>query len=255
MLIAGIDRFEKYSPLHCGILVAIVGISVTIGLYRRRFRRLELGRAKLLDVQVSWVILVIWIIEQGFEFLPNRFSVSESIPLHFCDIVGLVSAFAVRSHSRLLRAVLYYWGFVLSPTALFWPELEGGPTTVQFWVFWVPHCTIIAAATYDCLGRGFRPGWTDYLVTIGTLLLFLALVIPFDIAIDENYGYVGPKKDGPLDFLGPWPLRLIKASIGVLIALAVVTVPWWIAGMIEKSRSAARDAERPASGAAKLGTD
>jgi hypothetical integral membrane protein (TIGR02206 family) len=236
MPIASVEQFEKYSPLHCGILVAIVVISVSIALFRRRLRLTDPGRGALMDVQMSAVVLVVWIIEQGFEFLPSRFNISESIPVHFCDVVGFVSIFAVRSHSRLLRAVLYYWGFCLSPTALFWPDLAGGPTTVQFWIFWVPHCTIIAAATYDCLGRGFRPGWKDYLVTIGTLLVYLAVIIPFDALINENYGYVAPKDGGPLDFLGLWPTRLFKASVGVLVTLAVVTLPWWIAGMVTQRR-------------------
>jgi uncharacterized membrane protein YwaF len=122
------------------------------------------------------------------------------------------------------------------------PDLAGGPTTVQFWIFWVPHCGIIAAATYDFLGRRFRPGWKDFLLAIGTMLVYLAVIIPFDYAINENYGYVGVKNGGPLDFLGPWPLRLFKASVGVAATLALVTVPWWIEQKVGRRRESDRSA-------------
>lgn len=228
MPIDSLNRFERYSLTHWLILAVIIAVAVAVAMYRRRIRRMQIARADVVDVQVSAVILVIWIIEQSFEFLPSRFKLSESLPVHFCDIVGLVAAFAVRSHSRLLRSILYYWGFVLSPTALIYPDLEGGPTTLQFWVFWVPHCMIIAAATYDLIGRRFRPSCIDFLLGVLSILVYLAVIIPFDILINENYGYVSPKDGGPLDFLGTWPARLFKASVGVLASLALVTVPWWL---------------------------
>src|SRR5690242_4339884 len=85
-MLASIDHFEAYSLLHCLIIGVIVAVAVSLGVYRRQLRRIDAPHARLLDLQVSWVLLVVWIIEQSFEFLPTRFSMAESLPLHFCDI-------------------------------------------------------------------------------------------------------------------------------------------------------------------------
>jgi hypothetical integral membrane protein (TIGR02206 family) len=236
MLADSLNDFSPYGVLHFGTLVMMVLIGVLLGVFRRKLRRRNEATARVLDWQVAAVVLGIWVIAQGMEFLPERFSIYESLPIHICDIVALVAAWGVFTNLRLPRAVLYYWGIGLSTQALAQPELAGGPATLQFWVFWVPHSAIIVAALYDLIGRGFQPTWRDYVVTVCSLLLYLAFIIPIDVALNVNYGFVGNIPNGPLEFLGPWPMRVVKVSIGVCLVLAVMTIPWSAVRAVSRRR-------------------
>jgi hypothetical integral membrane protein (TIGR02206 family) len=231
-----LDKFSPYGVLHFGALVTMVVIGVCLGLLRRKVNRSDPAGARMLDWQFALVVLAIWIISQGLELLPWRYKKEESLPIHFCDIVAIVAAWGVYTSRRLPRAVLYYWGLALSTQALIQPELAGGPATVEFWVFWVPHSAIISAVFYDLIGRGYQPTWRDYFTTIASLLLYLAIIIPLDLALRVNYGFVGNIPHSPLEFLGPWPMRVVKASIAVIVVLAVLTAPWSVVRAMRKRR-------------------
>lgn len=218
-----LDTFAPFSVVHAGAVVAVATTAIVMGRWRRRLGDGAAGRRS--DWRVAAVGLAIWAAVQIAEVV--RFRVDFSIPIHICDVVSFVAPFAVWSRrSRLARAVLYYWGLGLSTQAVFQPELAGGPATLEFWVFWLPHGAVVVLAVYDVVGRGFRPGWRDYRVVLGTLALYVAVVLPVDLALDVNYGFVGRSDGGPLDFLGPWPVRVYKAATAVVVALAVMTVPW-----------------------------
>jgi len=241
MLADSLQNFTPYGAIHFGAVVMMVIVGVWLGVLRRKIR--ADADTHILDRQGAARGLGGWVIEEGNEIIPSRFDLHESLPFHICDIVALVAAWGVCTNRRLPRAVLYYWGIGLSTQALFQPELAGGLATMQFWVFWVPHSAIIVAALYDLIGRGFRPTWRDYIWTVCSLLLYLAFVIPIDVWLNVNYGFVGNVPNGPLEFLGPWPFRVFKVSCGVCLVLAVMTAPWSVVRLARRRR---RPANQPA---------
>jgi hypothetical integral membrane protein (TIGR02206 family) len=220
------DTFATFSALHLAAVAATLAVAVPLSVRRRRMRLAGDPEAGRLDVQLSAVLLAVWVLEQVLELLPSRYSIHESLPIHICDVTALVGAFAVRATRRLPRAMLYYWGLALSSQAVIQPDLTHGPTTMTFWVFWVPHGGIVVAALYDLVGRGFRPTWRDFAVVCGTLAVYVAAVMPIDLWLNVDYGFVGSVPGGPIDFLGPWPLRVYKAAVAVAVTLAAMTAVW-----------------------------
>ena len=104
----------------------------------------------------------------------------------------------------------------------------------MFWAFWAAHTIIAACAVYDIVVLGFRPGWSDLGRAVAVSAVYVAVVVPINLGLGANYGYVGNPADSKeippfVDALGPWPLRAI-----ILVALAplgfvVVLLPWLIA--------------------------
>ena len=61
--------------------------------------------------------------------------------------------------------------------------------------------TISSCAIYQAV-------WRDYGLACGAALVYLTVVLPIDIVLHTDYGFVGePKPQNPsiLDVLGPWP--------------------------------------------------
>src|SRR4051812_32309065 len=84
MLADSLENFTPYGFLHFGALVAMTLVGIWLGVIRRKLRHNE-SESRLLDRQVAAVVLAIWIISQGIEFLPWRFYLPESLPFHICD--------------------------------------------------------------------------------------------------------------------------------------------------------------------------
>ena len=219
--------FVAYGPYHWAALLS-VGVAAWLFIRVRRKARSE-ERRRRLDRSLGWFTLSQWILIQSIEFMPGQYDITRSLPIHICDLAGLIAAFALLTNARVLRAMLYFWGFVLSSQALLQPELIEGPDQMQYWVFWLPHAMIIALAAYDLVGRRFRPTWLDFGYAMGSILIYMGVVLLVDVPTGLNYGFVGytpPGAPHQLAFLGDWPGRLFKAVIAVAAAMALLTAPW-----------------------------
>ena len=156
------------------------------------------------------------------------------LPLQVCDLNGVIAPLALMTLRRWLRATLYFWTFALTTQAFIQPALQFGPATPLFWWFWAQHTIIMAYAVYDLAVLGFRPGWPDLRRAYVTSAVYLAMVVPLNIWLGSDYGYIGnplpPQKIPPfIDALGPWPLRAIIVLALAALAFVAVELPWTIA--------------------------
>ena len=56
----------------------------------------------------------------------------------------------------------------------------------------------------------------------------VGIVLPVDIALECNYGFVGPTKPtqpGLIDLLGPWPQGIIPIALLACARMAVMLLP------------------------------
>jgi hypothetical integral membrane protein (TIGR02206 family) len=233
------QRFELFSPLHFATIALFALAWAVLIACGRRLRSRPLGARWRHALALG--IGVCWLVANGVQLLPGRFVAHENLPLQVCDIAGLLAAFALYASWPTPRALLHFWGLGFSVVAILTPELAEGPAFAGFWTFWVPHANLTGAAAYLLLVEDYRPSWRDARTAFAWALLYLALVLPFDLWSGFNYGYVGPGKPAQatlLDFLGPWPWRL-----GVMTALTAAVfalLAWpWARRVTQKPRSVA----------------
>lgn len=173
-----------------------------------------------------------WVAQQAWWNIPARFDAAQSLPLHVCDLNGLVAALALLTGYRCLTAILYFWGLGLSTQAFCTPVVEWGPLVTEFWLFWESHTLIVGAAAYVLLVRRFRPRGRDLLFALGAMIAYVALILPIDLAFGWNYGYVGntvPDQPTIIDRLGPWPLRLLPMAGLMFLVMVLLWLPWAVA--------------------------
>lgn len=221
------ESFRSFSSQHL-ITVAGFALVVTLAILGARrirdpavLRRVEIAVAVI--AAALWIGIVIW------GFAPGRYNPSWSYPINICDLVALVAPIAFVRPQRNWHALLYFWGFSLSTQALLTPDLVSGPGTLAFWIFWLMHVLIVGGAVYILVVRGYRPTWRDCLFAIGMAWVWLVLIFALNWVTGYNYGYIGnakPSQPTLIDYLGPWPLRVLWMGLLGSSAMLLLQLPW-----------------------------
>ncbi len=222
------DTFVQGSPLHGICLLACLLAAVGTGLLARRYRGKEPMERRLRFVIVSGC-LGSWLLTNGHHLVDGRFTWSESLPLHFCNLANLLGAHAVATRRRLSQSLLYFWTFSLCLWAFLTPSLYVGPASIWFWIFWIYHLFIPIATVWILVADRFRPTWRDWWRAVATTLLFMGALALLDAVTGWNYGFVGPSvptQRNLLDFLGPYPLRLVWMVLVGTGFFTLCLLPW-----------------------------
>ncbi len=223
------DVFVPYSTLHALTLVVCTLLIAAPTLLARRLQKpaeARLRRTLAAFAVCYWLAYNTWWNWHGLDLRTG-------LPLHICDVNGLIAPLALLTGWRWARATLYFWTAALTLQAFIQPALTAGPASLVFWAFWTAHTIIAACAVYDLAILGFRPGWDDLRRALAVSAAYVALVVPVNWWLGSDYGFIGnPPADIAIppfvNALGPWPQRAI-----ILVALAafgflVVLLPWLI---------------------------
>jgi len=243
------DAFVPYGGLHalalavCAVLIAapaVMGRALERNLHHNSEPILRRGVAAL--AVCYWAAYNTWWNWHGLDLRTG-------LPLHICDFNGLIAPLALLSGWRFVRATLYFWTAALTLQAFIQPALTAGPASLVFWFFWTAHTLIAACAVYDIVVLGYRPCWSDLGRALIVSAAYVALVLPINLWLGSNYGYLGNpaavSEIPPFVYaLGPWPQRAI-----ILVALAplgfvAVLLPWLIFAARQKPEPPGIGAER-----------
>jgi hypothetical integral membrane protein (TIGR02206 family) len=222
------DTFTQGSIVHgvC-LLVCLAGVMVTVWLARRN--RDAATRAGAVRIVIIAGCLVSWLLSNGYGLFGGRFSWAESLPLHFCNLANLLGAYAVATRHRTSQSLMYFWSFALCLWAFLTPSLYVGPAHLWFWLFWLYHLFIPVSTAWILVADRFRPTWRDWAKSVLLTLAFMAALAILDAITGWNYGFVGPSKPTQanlLDFLGPYPLRLVWMALVGTGLFALLMLPW-----------------------------
>lgn len=229
--------FAPFSTAHLVVLVSFVlGLAAIIVIARRLRETRALRRLEVVLAIASiacWIGIVIWWL------LPENLRWEKSLPMALCDWASLIAALGLFWPRRFLVTVTYFWGIGLCTQAFFTPTLTLGPVHAFFWIFWVQHAIIVAAAIYHFAARNYRPGWKDYWIAICASYAYLAMAMLVNHLFAANYGFVGnqtPATPTIVDQLGPWPRRILWIVLLVHVAFALAMIPVFLANRLTISR-------------------
>lgn len=219
---------ELGSGLHLVTGAACAAVMTALVLAGRRWRGTD--RERRLRRGWAFGIFAVQAVVLPVSFLPPYYSIHGSLPLHLCDVAIWLAAFGLLTGRRWLRSLSYFWGIGLCTQAFFTPAIRDGPASLVYWAFFTVHVQVVGAALYELVVLGYRPNARDLLVACASVLAYGLLVLPIDLALGVNYGFVGNvETSNPAnvtDLLPAWPWRL-----AVLYALVVAWMALlWLAG-------------------------
>jgi hypothetical integral membrane protein (TIGR02206 family) len=224
MLASDPAAFTPFSQTHAIVAGSHVLAMVLLVVLGRAWRGREAGQS----LHVLWTafVTIVQLINVVFWSTPPRLNPADSLPLHICDLAGLVAIVALITEARWARLLMFYWGIGLSTQAFVTPVITDAPETMRFQLFFLSHLTIVATPIYDVLVRGFRVTWRDYAWAVVFTLAYGGVVIPLNMLTGWNYGYAGESVPGNptiIDKLGAWPLRLLWMAAIVFTLFAILT--------------------------------
>ncbi|MEO8135869.1 MAG: TIGR02206 family membrane protein [Betaproteobacteria bacterium] len=223
-----VPQFTLFGPLHWTMLGAIFVAAAWWVTWARTHP--SLVRRRHVEEMLAYANLVLWIVIRLYLVTPEQFRWSIWVPLGMCDIMSLLASIKLLNpHNRWLSIALYFGGVGLCTNALITPDLKEGPRQFEFWAFWLRHAAILVVAIYDLAVLRFRPNWDDWRRACAAGFAYIVLVSAINVPFRANFGFMGdslPGNPSVLDFLGPWPLRLVWVIVIVGALWAVMMVPW-----------------------------
>jgi hypothetical integral membrane protein (TIGR02206 family) len=221
------DVFVPYSGLHLVSVAVCLALIVALVLLGRRSSKPAERRLRKAMAAFAMAVWAIYNTTWNWNGIDPR----SGLPLHICDLGGLLAPFALLTLNRWLRATLYFWATALTTQAFIQPTLTYGPTSFFFWCFWIAHTIIFGFAIYDLAVLRFRPDWSDFGRASAVTLGYLAVIMPINIWLGANYAYIGnPASEKAIPpfvaALGPWPDRVIIIAALVGVAFLLALLPW-----------------------------
>ncbi len=226
-------------PPHGAALVVWAVLTTVICFIGIKVR--DTPRGTRFDNHIGILLALGFITVNAWWLSPGNLQWGKSLPLHLCDLAALCAPLALMTQWRLPRTLLYFWGLGLSTQGFVTPATVHGPEHGEFWMHWVNHGAVVGGAMYDLFVRRFRPTWRDLRITIYVSIAYLVVIFSLDLITGWNYAFVGnttPENETIVDFLGPWPLRVVWISFIATSAMVALMLPWVIARrmMIRKTQ-------------------
>jgi len=224
------ERFEAWTGQHL-LVLAFTAAGVVAAVWWGRSHR-DTPRELPARRTAAALSLLVIVGMQVYWLTPGARGASSSWPLQLSDVADYTAAYAMWTRGPRSTAFTYYVGLSLTLMAVLTPSLAFGFPDIRWFGFWIRHIVVVWAAVYLTWGLGIRPTWRFYRTTILAVLVWAAIVYPFNRVAGTNYGFLvrPPPASTPLDLFGPWPWYLLVAA-AVLLTLwaAVYTLPWRLA--------------------------
>ena len=219
-------EFTAYGASHLAAFVVLLVGAVVLVQLGRRLRDRDPGDR--FGKGMAVVILASTLPLQILYFTPGYWNPSKTLPIQLCDLASLASAYALWSHRHWATGLTYYWGLFLTTQAIITPDLDSDFPHPIFLLFWGMHIGTVWAAAYLTWGRGVRPDWRTYRLSVAITFGWAASVFTLNLLLGTNYGFLNrkPPSTTALDLLGPWPWYVV-AEIAIVCAVwALATWPW-----------------------------
>jgi hypothetical integral membrane protein (TIGR02206 family) len=216
--------FVLFGPAHLSVLVlaaaGAVGLPVLV---RRRPRLGPSVRTGLTVMLAGFTIAYVRAIASE-----GPVSVWDLVPLHLCDFLILVAAFALVTLHPAACELLYFWAGTGALLATLTPDLRQGWPDWRFVVYFGLHVTVVVSAAVIVFGLGRRPRPGGALRALLLTNAYAAVVAVVDLVWGMNFLYLREKPwaPTPLDWLGPWPVYILAVEVLALVLFRLLALPF-----------------------------
>jgi hypothetical integral membrane protein (TIGR02206 family) len=235
-----VERFVLFGAHH---LAALGAVGLAAVLLVAVARRTSGTSALVLRYLLAVVLLACTAATLGDWWRRGFLSLLDLLPLHLCDFLILVAAFALVTLERTSCELLLFWAGTGTVLAMLGPDLQSGFPSWGFVSFFLLHGLVVVAAAVVTFGFGRRPRpgapWRVFALT-NAYALAVGVV---NLALGTNYLYLREKPRGRtlLDLFGPWPVYLLVAEAVALALFLLLDAPFRAA-----RRASTRPVARPA---------
>ncbi|MFQ6113106.1 MAG: TIGR02206 family membrane protein [bacterium] len=236
MTTAPVHPFVLFGEQHLLVMLIIISLTIAIPLIVKRMHSELVTRNVALSL--AFALLVSKAGEPIFRILTGE-AWPDDLPLHLCDIGGILAGVMLINRHYFLYELTYFWGLGGTLQAILTPDLGHGFPHIDFFFFFIAHGLVIVGVIYATVLFKYRPTLKSIWRTFATTFFYALLILPVNLILNTNYLYLCRKPPNPslLDYLGPWPWYLLSLAVVGLIFFFIYYSPFWIADVLRKRRN------------------
>lgn len=208
------NRFALFGPAHLAALATTAAVAFVLVRLARASAHAG-GLAIRIGLTAALLAATVATLARWSE--AGRLTVWDVLPLHLCDFLILVAAFALLTLRPLACELLLFWS-IGTALAMLGPDLQRGFPAWTFLSFFALHGLVVVAALVTAFGFGREPragaAWRVFALTNA----YAVVVGAVNAAFGTNYLFLRAKPPGGtlLDWFGPWPVYLFVAEAAAL---------------------------------------
>ena len=202
-------------------LLIIIGVITFTARIKNYNHKIKLG------FLIGTILLTRAIITHPYQiFYIERWTLTDSLPLHLCGISSILSSLLLFRFNQFLYEFLILLSIPGAIQALLTPEFTLGIDNFFLIEYFISHAGIILSGLYLTFVLGNKPrlgAWKDVIIRSQLLIVAVHLI---NILLGSNYIYtrIKPIVDNPL-IIGDWPYYYIGFEI---LAVANIILFYYI---------------------------
>lgn len=176
----------------------------------------------------GWILLAIALAAFVWALTPAAWDLSESLPLHYSDLLRIATPLALITRARWAVALSVYGGLTLNLQSVLTPDLRylSWPP-LDYALYWTAHGAALVVPIVLLAALGVRPTWRLYGTALAGTAVWALVAATGNALTGANYGYLAHAPAGPslLDLMGPWPVYLVVEAGVIAGVWALMTLP------------------------------
>ena len=189
---------------------------------------------------LAFIFICELVLMNSYYVLEGNWILTESLPLHLCSIMWIISIIFLLTRSQWLFELLLFIGMPGAFHSLITPELTNGNNLINKIEFFFNHGGLILVPLFAIFTLNMWPrkaSWLKSFVALQIMALFVFLV---NNLIGSNYMFLmNPPiannpliPDGNTFFFGKWPFYIIILEFAVLLHIMLIYLPFKIKGKL-----------------------
>lgn len=229
--------FVAFGPAHLIVMALTLVIPALLVAWVKTARSEKL--ASRVAITLAIILLINEALAFGWKWHIGTLTWQNNLPMHLCDWATFTVAATCFWRRQLAYELSYFWGLAGTLQAIVTPNLQLGFPTVNFIVFFLSHCGIVAAILYLTFAFPLRPTWRSIGRAYGWLLFYAACAGLVDWVTGANYGFLRAKPLGAslLDFFGPWPWYIPVTTLLALAFFVLYYLPFAVADWVKARKN------------------
>jgi hypothetical integral membrane protein (TIGR02206 family) len=166
---------------------------------------------------IGAILLLNTLVSQFYLIFTNQYTLSESLPLHLCDITGIMAGLVLIKPSQHWAQLLFFWGISAALHSLLTPELNQGANPFLLFQYFVAHGGMLLAALYVFLIYSYLPQKKSWLIAFMYIQVLVITIGVLNFYIPSNYMYLRLKPTANnLLVIGHWPYYILIFEIAAI---------------------------------------
>lgn len=194
-------------------------------------RRYEI--AHIMAIGIAFTV-VLWTV---IKIALRGFIIEEDLPLHLCNIIGLLLPIFTYTRKKIYFEVLFFWILAGTSHAVITPDLKNGFPNFIFLKYWLVHAGLIIFTFYGVLALKIHPTFKGVFRAFLSLQIYIIFMFAVNIITGANYFYTQgkPEAASALDYLGEYPNYILTVELIMIPYFLLFYLPFYLSKKKAKS--------------------